>query len=57
MVAYVFLDFVDSLQQGTTGALTPYVTSSYLQHSLTPTTSIMSSIIGGVLTPHYSQDH
>uniref|UniRef100_A0A8H7K9X7 Major facilitator superfamily (MFS) profile domain-containing protein n=1 Tax=Bionectria ochroleuca TaxID=29856 RepID=A0A8H7K9X7_BIOOC len=51
IAAYVWIwviYFVDSLQQGTTGALTPYVTSSYLQHSLTPTTSIMSSIIGGV---------
>lgn len=36
------------MQQGTTGALSPYVTSSFWQHSLTPTVMIMSSIIGGV---------
>lgn len=51
IVAYVWIwviYFVDSMQQGATGALTPYVTSSYQHHSLTPTVSIMSSIIGGV---------
>ncbi|UKZ82205.1 hypothetical protein TrVFT333_009989 [Trichoderma virens FT-333] len=40
--------FVDSMQQGTTGTLTPWVTSAFQQHSLTPTVSVMSSIIGGV---------
>ena len=30
------------------GALTPYVTSSFQQHSLTATTSIISSIISGL---------
>ncbi|PTB50023.1 hypothetical protein M431DRAFT_499479 [Trichoderma harzianum CBS 226.95] len=40
--------FVDSMQQGTTGNLTPWVTSAFQQHSLTPTVSVMSSIIGGV---------
>jgi len=29
--------------------LTPYVTSNFSLHSLTATTSVMSSIIGGVL--------
>lgn len=36
------------MQQGMTGALTPYVTSAYQQHSLTATASIMSSLIGGL---------
>ncbi len=41
--------FVDSLQQGMAFALKPYVTSSFYQHSLTATTDIMSSIIGGLV--------
>ncbi|KAJ3495521.1 hypothetical protein NLG97_g3339 [Lecanicillium saksenae] len=51
IVAYVFIwviYFVDSMQMGTTGLLTPYVTSNFALHSLTPTVGIMSSIIGGV---------
>lgn len=31
-----------------TGSLTPYVTSSFQQHSLTATTGIMSNLIGGI---------
>ncbi|CAI6095397.1 unnamed protein product [Clonostachys chloroleuca] len=49
--AYVWIwiiYFVDSMQQGTTGALTPYVTSAFSSHSLTPTVGIISGIIGGV---------
>lgn len=41
--------FVNSLQQQTTGNLTPYVTSSFALHSLVATISIVSSIVGGVL--------
>ncbi|KAG6017249.1 hypothetical protein E4U43_001925 [Claviceps pusilla] len=51
IIAYVMIwliYFVDSLQQATTGNLTPYVTSAFRQHSLTPTVNIMSNIIGGV---------
>lgn len=40
--------FIDSIQQGMSNSLLPYVTSSFSQHSLTATTSIMSSIIGGL---------
>lgn len=40
--------FVDSMQQGATGALTPWVTSKFQHHSLTPTVNVMSNIIGGV---------
>ena len=36
------------MQQGLTGNLTPYVTSSFSLHSLTATTSIMSNLIGGL---------
>ncbi|KAI6783661.1 Siderophore iron transporter-like protein [Emericellopsis cladophorae] len=49
--AYVWIwviYFVNTMQQGATGALTPYVTSAFQEHSLTPTVSIMSNIIGGV---------
>jgi MFS family permease len=36
------------MQQTVTSSLTPYVTSSFAEHSLTATTSVMSSIIGGL---------
>lgn len=41
--------FVDAMQQGTSTSLVAYVTSSFLEHSLTAYTGIMSNIIGGVL--------
>ncbi|KAH7235452.1 major facilitator superfamily domain-containing protein [Fusarium tricinctum] len=40
--------FVQGLVAGISGALIPYVTSDFAMHSLTATTSVMSSIIGGV---------
>lgn len=40
--------FVNAMQQTSTGSLTPYVTSSFYDHSLTATTSVMASIIGGL---------
>jgi hypothetical protein len=49
--AYVWIwviYFVDTTQQGATSSLTPWVTSAFQQHSLTPTVNIMSNIIGGV---------
>ncbi|KAF2867925.1 major facilitator superfamily domain-containing protein [Massariosphaeria phaeospora] len=52
IAAYVlmwFVTFVDAMQQGTSGALTPFVTSSFMQHSLTAYTGIMANIIGGVI--------
>lgn len=51
IVAYVmiwFIYFVDTMQQGATGALTPWVTSNFQRHGLTPTVNIISSIIGGI---------
>lgn len=42
------VQFVDSLMSNTTYSLEPYVTSSFSQHALLATTSVMSSIIGGV---------
>ncbi|EIN11142.1 siderochrome-iron transporter [Punctularia strigosozonata HHB-11173 SS5] len=40
--------FVNSLQQQTSNNLTVYVTSAFASHPLVATTSIVSSIIGGV---------
>ena len=40
--------FVEGMLSGSTAALTPYVTSDFAQHSLTPTVGILSSVIGGV---------
>jgi hypothetical protein len=41
--------FIDATQQGASGSLTAYVTSSFASHSLTAYTGVMSGIIGGVL--------
>jgi hypothetical protein len=52
LAAYILMwciTFIDALQQGTTGVLTPYVTSDFKQHSLTAYTGVMASIFGGVL--------
>ncbi|TQV93687.1 siderophore iron transporter [Cordyceps javanica] len=51
IVAYVLIWLtycVEGMLSNTTGALTPYVTSAFTQHSLTPTVGILSSVIGGV---------
>lgn len=51
IVAYILIwltYFVQGLVSGVTGSLLPYVTSDFALHSLTPTTSILSSVIGGV---------
>lgn len=40
--------FTDSMLQNTQYSLEPYITSSFSQHGLLATTSVMSSIIGGV---------
>lgn len=48
MVTSIYiLSFVNSLQQQITGALGPYVTSSFEQHSLYATTQTLSSIVAG----------
>lgn len=43
-----FVYFLDSLQQNVTSNFTPWVTSSFGMHSLTPVTNILSSLIGGL---------
>ena len=52
LAAYILMwcvTFIDALQQGTTGVLTPFITSDFKQHSLTAYTSVMAGIFGGVL--------
>ncbi|KAF2791558.1 MFS general substrate transporter [Melanomma pulvis-pyrius CBS 109.77] len=51
VVSYVLIwlvYFVLGLVSGVSGALLPYVTSAFAEHSLTPTTGILSSVICGV---------
>lgn len=49
-IARIFLIFfINSLQQQVTVNLSPYVTSSFLMHSLVSITAIVSNIVGGVL--------
>jgi hypothetical protein len=52
LAAYILMwcvTFIDALQQGTTGVLTPFITSDFMQHSLTAYTSVMAGVFGGVL--------
>lgn len=51
LLAYVWIwviFFVYSMQSQVIYSLNPYVTSAFQSHSLTPTVTIFSSIIGGV---------
>ena len=51
VVAYIFIwlvYFVQGIVIGVSGALIPYVTSAFAEHSLIPTTGILSQVIGGV---------
>ncbi|KAL4731645.1 hypothetical protein ACLX1H_000622 [Fusarium chlamydosporum] len=51
LIAFVLIwlvYFVQGLVGGISGALLPYVTSDFAMHSLTPTTNVLSSVIGGV---------
>ncbi|EEQ35862.1 hypothetical protein McanMca71_007341 [Microsporum canis] len=51
VLAYIFIwivYFVMLMEQGIVAALTPFVTSAFQHHSLTPTVGILSSVIGGV---------
>lgn len=47
--AMIWLTYlVQGMLSGTAGALSPFVTSAFASHSLTPTVGIVSSVIGGV---------
>lgn len=50
IAAYIiiwWIYFFESMMTGVTTNLSPYVTSDYAEHSLTPTVSILASVIGG----------
>jgi MFS family permease len=51
VVAYIMIwlvYFVQGIVVGVSAALIPYVTSAFAEHSLIPTTGILSQVIGGV---------
>ncbi|KAL4744705.1 hypothetical protein BDW72DRAFT_187947 [Aspergillus terricola var. indicus] len=51
VVAYILIwivYFAMLMQQNASAQLIPYVTSTFMLHSLTPTVTILSSVIGGV---------
>ncbi|KAL6798334.1 MFS general substrate transporter [Trichoderma sp. SZMC 28012] len=51
VAAYVIIwliYFITSIEEVVTGALNPFVTSSFQQHSLTAATGIMASLFGGL---------
>ena len=51
VVAYAMIwitYFLEGMLSATAISLSPYVTSAFAQHSLTPTVGILSSVIGGV---------
>ncbi|KAF4970059.1 hypothetical protein FZEAL_10119 [Fusarium zealandicum] len=51
MVAFVLIwlvYFFQALVAGISSALIPHVTSDFAMHSLTPTTSVLSSVVGGI---------
>lgn len=51
IIAYVVIwivYFVQGIITGVSAALLPYVTSTFAAHSLVPTTSVLSQVIGGV---------
>lgn len=56
---YIFsiwiISFITALSSGIISTLTPFVTSSFQQHSLTATTSIISSMISGLIILPYSK--
>ncbi|KAH8594980.1 siderophore iron transporter-like protein mirB [Bisporella sp. PMI_857] len=58
ITAYVLIwlvNFVQAFASGMTGTLTPYVTSDFSAHSLTATTSILSSLISGLIKLPYAK--
>jgi MFS family permease len=49
------VEFTLAYSSGITGALTPYVTSSFQKHSLTALTSVISSLIAGLVKLPYAK--
>ncbi|CCD34335.1 similar to siderophore iron transporter mirB [Botrytis cinerea T4] len=58
IMAYILIwiiEFLLTFASGLTGTLTPYVTSSFQAHSLTATTSIISSLIARLIKLPYAK--
>lgn len=58
IIAYVLIwiiQFIMALSSGIINTLTPYVTSSFSEHSLTATTQIVSSMISGLIVLPYAK--
>ncbi|KAE8363116.1 major facilitator superfamily domain-containing protein [Aspergillus caelatus] len=58
ILAYVMIwviYFIKNFAFGIIGTLTPYVTSSFKEHSLTGTTTILSTLIGGLFKLPYAK--
>ncbi|TEY63554.1 hypothetical protein BOTCAL_0154g00150 [Botryotinia calthae] len=58
IMAYILIwivEFLLTCASGLAGTLTPYVTSSFQAHSLTATTSIISSLIAGLIKLPYAK--
>ncbi|KAI8636850.1 major facilitator superfamily domain-containing protein [Parasitella parasitica] len=49
------LSFIMALSSGINSTLTPYVTSSFQEHSLTATTQVISSMISGLIVLPYAK--
>ncbi|KAI8069355.1 hypothetical protein BC940DRAFT_332270 [Gongronella butleri] len=58
IAAYIMIwlvQFVLAFSGGIAGVLTPYVTSEFEQHSLTATTTILSSLVAGLIVLPYAK--
>ncbi|PQE05674.1 siderophore iron transporter protein [Rutstroemia sp. NJR-2017a BVV2] len=58
IMAYIFIwiiQFMLAFASGVTSTLTPYVTSSFSAHSLTALTSVISSLIAGLIKLPYAK--
>ncbi|CAO3588870.1 unnamed protein product [Absidia cylindrospora] len=58
IMAYTFIwiiSFILALSSGINNTLTPYVTSSFQEHSLTATTQIISSMVSGLFVLPYAK--
>ncbi|KAL1971968.1 hypothetical protein VTN31DRAFT_2056 [Thermomyces dupontii] len=58
IAAYVliwFIQFLSTFSWGVVNTLTPYVTSSFQEHSLTATTAIVAGLVGGLVKLPYAK--
>lgn len=50
-----FIQFLSTFSWGVVNTLTPYVTSSFQEHSLTATTAIVAGLVGGLVKLPYAK--